>query len=71
MQVVNVEVQDVEIIRTLPHLVEHQHVMRNRVADMRIKAQGPGRARNEFRGGDGIPTREQGDLMTLPNQLLG
>src|ERR1700750_3193450 len=70
MQVVDMKVQEVEIGGALPHFVQHQRMMRNWVTDIRIEAQHTGRARNELGGGDGIPTREECYLMTLPDQRL-
>ena len=40
MELVDVEMQDVEFVRQLPHAVEHQHVVGNRVADIGVEAQG-------------------------------
>jgi hypothetical protein len=64
MQIIEVEVQNVEII-PFPHPVEHHHVVWNGVSDTRIEAQGMRRAGHELGGGDGFPTRKQGDLMPL------
>ena len=63
--------QDVEITRVLPHPLEHQQMMRQRVAHIRVEAKRPWRAAIESRGGDRIATGEQRHVVALSDQLLG
>ena len=39
MKLVDMEVQHVELRRHLPHLVEHEHVVRNDVTDFSVQPQ--------------------------------
>ena len=39
MKLVDVEVQDVEVVGALPHAVEHQHVIGNRIAHAGVEPQ--------------------------------
>jgi hypothetical protein len=48
MQIVGVEVQNVELVGALAHLVEHDHLVGNRIADVGIEAQGATSAGNEL-----------------------
>jgi hypothetical protein len=52
VQIVGVEMQDVELVGALAHLVEHDHLVRNRIAHIRIEPQGASRAGHQFGGGD-------------------
>ena len=69
MQDIGVEMQNVELVRSLTYLVERDHVVGDCVAHCRIKTQGPSRARNQLGGSDGISACEQRNLMPL--LLLG
>ena len=46
VELVDVEMQNVEFVGELPHPVEHQHVIRDRVPHVGIEAQRHGYARN-------------------------
>ena len=70
MKLVNVEMQNVEFSREHAYPVEHQHVIRDRVADIEVEAQCHGRAAHELGSGDGVCTREQGHLVTRSDQFI-
>jgi hypothetical protein len=63
MHIVDVEVQNVELVGALAHLVQHDHVVGKRVANVGIEAQRAGGAGNQFSGSDGIFARKQCYLM--------
>jgi hypothetical protein len=71
VEVVDVKMKDVEFARALPHLIEHHHVMRIRIANGRVKSQRLWRARDQLGRGYGIAACKQGDTMTLAYQLFG
>src|SRR5258705_314722 len=61
MKMIDVEMQDIELVAPLAHLIEHEHVVRDRITHRRIEPQGGDRTGNELGRSDGIPAREQGD----------
>ena len=70
MKQIDVEVQDIKAIRAPPHLVKHQHVIRNGVADLGIQAQRLGYARNQIGSCLGVATCEESDLVTEVHQFF-
>ena len=70
MELVDVEVQDVEIVSTFAHSVQHQHVIRNRIAHVPVEPQRRRRATDKPRGRHGIAAREQGHVMTQADEFL-
>ena len=70
MELVDVEVQNVEIVGTFAYAVQHQHVIRNRIAHIRIEPQRRRRATNKPRGRHGIAACEQGHVMTQADEFL-
>ncbi len=71
VEVVGVEVDDVEGPGLLRHPVYKPHVVGQRVAAPRIRAQGVRHDGDELRGGSGVSAGEEGDLVALADQLLG
>ena len=47
---VDVKMKDIEIVGQLPHTVEHEHVVGNRVVNLLVEPQRHRRARNEISG---------------------
>ena len=70
MELVDVEVQDVEIVGTFAYSVQHQHVIRNRIAHVRVEPQRRRRATDKPRGRHGIAACEQGHVMTQADEFL-
>jgi hypothetical protein len=64
---VDMEVQDVELIGHLSHLVEHDDVVGNGVLDARIKPQSELAAGLQAGGRPRISAGEQGHVMPLPD----
>src|SRR5690606_8592790 len=50
---------------------EHDHVVGQGIADLGIEPERLLAARHQLRGRQRVAAREQGDLVTLPDQLLG
>ena len=71
MELVDVEVDDVEVAGLPAHLVEHQHVIGDGIADGGIEAQGLRAARNEPGRGDGVAAGKQRDVVALLDERLG
>jgi hypothetical protein len=69
MELIDMEVQDVEIVGTFAHTVQHQHRIWNRIAHVRVEPQGGRRATDKPRGGDGIAAREQRHVMAQAHKL--
>src|SRR5262249_8216983 len=63
VQIVYVKVQDIKIICTLTHLVEHQHELWNGITGSVIKTQSAGRTSNKLGGSDCVCAREQGHFV--------
>ena len=71
MQVVDMEVQDVEFGRPPAHPIEHDHVIGQRIPNRGLESERLLRARRQFRRSQRVAAREQGDLVSLADQLLG
>ena len=69
LQQVDMKVDDVELVRPRPHLVQHDEVTGDMVPDP-CKAQRLGNTGDEFCGCLGIAARKQGHIMTLTHELL-
>ena len=65
-----VEVQDVELVRLRAHALEHQGKRRERILDRGIEPQRPRRAGDEPRGGLRVAAREERHIVPQPHQLL-
>jgi hypothetical protein len=63
VELIDMEVQEVEIVGTFAHTVEHQHRIWNWVEHVRVEPQRGRRATDESRRRHGIATREQGHVM--------
>jgi ABC-type microcin C transport system duplicated ATPase subunit YejF len=70
MKLVDVEMQDVELIGKLANAIEHQHVIRNRIADVGIEPQCLRGTAHQLCGGDRIRTGKQRYVVTQPDQFI-
>jgi hypothetical protein len=71
MEHIDVKMQDVEVLRALAHLVDHQHEVRNGVAHRRIEAERARATGNQLCAGDGVPAREQRHVVAEPDKSFG
>jgi hypothetical protein len=71
VKLVDVEVEDVELIRHLAHAVEHQHVIRDGIPHVGVEAQRDRHATHQVRAGNRIAAGKQRDVVTLPDQFVG
>ena len=71
MPVVDIEMDDIEVIGRLDHLVEHDDVMRERIAAIGVETKTSLRRSMEPGARRRIAGREQRDAMALPNELIG
>src|SRR5271170_2954276 len=67
---IDVEMQDVKKVCAAPQLIEHNHVVRYVILNIRIEAYRCSRAGDETRRCRRIAASEQSDIMAQPNQLL-
>jgi hypothetical protein len=70
MKIVDMEMQDVELIRPSSHLIERDHIVGERVEDARIEAERLPAASDELGRCNRIAAREQGHLVALPDKLI-
>ncbi len=70
VKLVDVEMQDVEILRIAADPVEHEHVVGDRVVDIGVETQRHRRAADQVGGGDRVPAGKQRHLVALPHQLI-
>ena len=71
MEVVGMEVQDVELVRTLADPFQQHRGVRERIEDSRVESQRSRSTRHQLRRTHRVPAREQGDTVALSNQFLG
>ena len=71
MEIIDMEVKHVELGDARAHFVEHQHVIRNYIANGAVELQRLRAARHEIGSGDGITTCEQSHLMALCDEIFG
>ena len=71
MDTLQVEMQDIELMRPVSNLCEHRKVGRNIPRQVAIEPQGNVSARNQFCSGFAIPTCKQNDLVTSPHEFVG
>src|SRR6516164_439737 len=70
MELIDVEVEDVEIVDEFVHPVEHEHVIRNGVAHVRIQPQRLRDARHQVGGRYRVSAREQRHVVTEAGELI-
>jgi hypothetical protein len=70
LQLVDVEMQNVEFKRMLHDLVEHHHVIRDRIVPLGIQPKRSVGARNEVCARDRVAACEQGHIMTLSHEFF-
>ena len=59
-----------KFVGVLPHPVEHQHVIRNWILNLGIKAQSFWNTRHKVGGGYGIPAGKECHIVSQRNQFL-
>ena len=65
------KVQHIEPAGETLHLLQHHRVIRDMVTDIRIKPQGLAARRHQICAGSGVAAGKQGDIVTLPDELVG
>ena len=70
MEQIDVEMENVEFLRVLTYLIDHQHKVRNAVVHGWIEPKRAAATWIQLGAGDGIPTCKQRHIMTKPNKLF-
>jgi hypothetical protein len=70
MELVDVEMENVELVGTFAHAIQHEHVVRNGVSHIRVESQRRRRATHKPRRRHGIAAREQGDVMARADEFF-
>jgi hypothetical protein len=68
---IDVKMKNVEFLRALAHLINHQHEVRNDVAHGRIKAKRTSAAGSQLGAGDGVPTCKERHVVAKPGKFFG
>ena len=68
---IDVKMKNVELLRALAHLINHQHEVRNDVAHGRIKAQRTSATGSQLGAGDGVPARKERHIVAKPDKFFG
>src|ERR1700680_1315997 len=71
MDQIDVKMENVEFLRVLPYLIDHQHEVWNAVAHGRIKAERTSTTGNQLGAGDRIPTCKERRPVAEPNKFFG
>ena len=71
MEEIDVKMKNVELLRALAHLIDHQHEVRNDVTHGSIEAQGTSTTRSQLGGGDRVPACKECHIVAEPNKFLG
>ena len=67
----DMEVQNIELVRSLSNLLQHDDMVWQRILCRRIEAKRQIAARYQLRGSFRISTGKQRHVMSLPNQFFG
>src|ERR1700693_2514128 len=70
MEQIDVKMENVEFLRVLANLIDHQHEVRNAVAHGRIKAERASATRNQLGAGDRVPTCKDRHVVAEPDKFL-
>ena len=71
MEEINVKMKNVELLRALAHLIDHQHKVRNAVAHGSIEAQRTITTGSQLGGGDRVPASKERHIVTKPHEFFG
>jgi hypothetical protein len=71
MEQIDVKMENVELIRTLADLINHQHEVRNGVVHCGIEAQRARATGSQFGAGDGIAARKACHIVAKPDKCFG
>ena len=63
--------EDVEFLRALPNLIEHQHDMRNGITRRGIKTKRPPTTRSQLGVGDGVAARKERNVVSESDKCFG
>src|SRR5262245_30523859 len=70
MKLVDVEMQNIELVGALANLIEHQHMIWDRVTNPWCEPKRGLCAGLEFSSGEGVDARKERDLVALLDELL-
>src|ERR1700732_676514 len=68
---IDVKMENVEVLRVLAYLIDHQHEMRNAVAHGRIEAERARTTGAQLGAGDRIPTCKERHIVAKPHEFFG
>ena len=71
MEEIDVKMKNVELLRALAHLIDHQHKVRNAVAHGSIEAQRTSTTGSQLGGGDGVPASKERHIVAKPYEFFG
>lgn len=71
MQHIDMEVQDVELLRAAADVLEHDDVVRKEVGHVRIEPEGDFAAGHQLGGGERVAARKERDVMAEPDEFFG
>ena len=71
MEEIDVKMENVELLRVLAYLIDHQHEVRNAVAHGRIEAERASTTGNQLGAGDRIPARKERHIVAKPDKFFG
>jgi len=71
MEQIDVEMKNVELVRMLPDLINHQHEMWNDIAYGGIKAKRTRATGSQFGAGDGVSARKERHVVAKPDKFFG
>src|SRR3984893_14858709 len=63
--------KNVELLRALAHLIDHQHEVRNSVAHGRIEAQRTSTTGSQLGAGDRVRACKERQIMATPDEVFG
>ena len=63
--------KNVELLRALAHLINHQHEVRNDVAHGRIEAKRTSTTGSQLGAGDGVPASKERHIVAKPDKFFG
>src|SRR5436190_14185558 len=64
------KVQHIEPAGKTLHLLQHHRVIRDMLTDIRVEPQGLAARRHQICAGSGVAAGKQGDIVTLPDELV-
>ena len=71
MEEIDVKMKNVELLRALAHLINHQHEVRNDVAHGRIEAQRARTTGSQLGAGDKVRACKERHIVAKPDEFFG